>query len=224
MFETMAAQVLADHFYGHNFVPAQGDFRYPRLLSAGRRPHKTLDGHVCCLVYTDSQWRGFLQRIGNGDLFDADPRFAMLASRTAHIDALYGLVSDEIATRTTAQLQELLAGTDIPIFPMHTFETLIEDEHLHDIGFFREVQHPVLGMLRQTAVPSEWHGTPPAPTRPVPLLGEHTADVLREVGYDDNAIAKLMAARAAPQFPAAAATPKAAGSAISETSDTHASP
>jgi crotonobetainyl-CoA:carnitine CoA-transferase CaiB-like acyl-CoA transferase len=194
MFETMAAQVLGDHLYGHNFLPAQGDFGYPRLLSPGRRPHKTLDGHVCCLVYTDAQWRVFLQRIGKGGLFDSDPRFATLASRTTHIDALYGLVSDEIAMRTTAQLQELLADTDIPVFPMHTFETLIEDEHLHDIGFFREVQHPVLGMLRQTAVPSEWSGTPPAPTRPVPRLGEHTAEVLREVGYDDDAIARVVAA------------------------------
>ena len=193
MFETMAAQVLGDHLYGHNFVPAQAGFGYPRLLSPGRRPYKTLDGYVCCLVYTDIQWRAFLQRIGRDDLFDSDPRFASIASRTTHIDALYALVSDELSTRTTAQLQELLAGSDIPVFPMHTFETLLEDEHLRDIGFFREVHHPVLGTLRQTAVPSEWSDTPPKPTRPVPRLGEHTAEVLREAGFDDAAIERMVA-------------------------------
>lgn len=195
MFETMAAQVMGDHLYGHNFVPAQADFGYPRLLSPGRRPYKTLDGYVCCLVYTDMQWRDFLQRIGQGDLFESDPRFASIASRTTHINALYGMVSDELAKRTTAQWLELLSDTDIPVFPMHTFATLLEDPHLNDIGFFREVNHPVLGSIRQTAVPSEWSGTPPGPTRPVPRLGEHTAEVLREVGYDDLAIERLMVNR-----------------------------
>ncbi len=203
MFETMTAQVLGDHLYGHNFIPAQAGFGYPRLMSPGRRPYKTLDGYVCCLVYTDTQWRAFLQRVGRGELFESDPRFASIASRTAHIDDLYSLVSNELARHTTAHWQTLLSDTDIPVFPMHTFESLVQDAHLHDIGFFREVEHPVLGTIRQTAVPSEWSDTPPSPTRHVPGLGEHTAEVLREIGYDDQAIERLTAQ----QSPRSALTP-----------------
>lgn len=196
MFETMVPYVLGDHLYGQTFIPAQGDFGYPRLLSPERRPYKTRDGHVCCLIYTDMQWRAFLKAIGQPDLFDADPRFTNIAVRTKHIDALYGMVSDEIASRSTAELQALLDGTDIPVFPMHTFESLLKDPHLHDIGFFSEVEHPHVGTIRQMAVPSEWSGTPPGEATPAPRVGQHSREVLREAGYEDARIDSLVASGA----------------------------
>ena len=196
MFETMVPYVLGDHLYGQTFVPAQGDFGYPRLLSPERRPYKTRDGHVCCLIYTDVQWRAFLKAIGQPKLFDADPRFANISARTQHIDALYGMVSDEIASRTTVELQALLAGTDIPVFPMHTFESLLQDPHLDDIGFFSEVEHPHVGTIRQMAVPSEWSGTPPGEATPAPRVGQHSREVLRETGYDEARIDTLIASGA----------------------------
>lgn len=192
MFETMVPYVLGDHLYGQTFVPAQGGFGYPRLLAPERRPYATRDGHVCCLIYTDAQWRAFLGAIGQGALYDTDPRFADLATRTRHIDALYTMVSEALAERTTAECQALLAGTDIPVFPMHTFETLLDDPHLQDIGFFGEMDHPHVGRIRQMAVPSEWSGTPPAEPTPPPRVGEHSREVLREAGYDEARIDALI--------------------------------
>jgi crotonobetainyl-CoA:carnitine CoA-transferase CaiB-like acyl-CoA transferase len=196
MFETMVPQVLGDHLYGQTFVPAQGDFGYPRLLSPERRPYKTRDGYVCCLIYTDAHWRAFLDVIGQGALFDSDPRLADIATRTRNITALYGMVSEQIGQRTTAELEALLQGTDIPIFPMHTFDTLLTDPHLQDIGFFSEMEHPSVGRMRQTAVPSEWSGTPPGAATPPPRLGQHSREVLREAGYDDARIDVLVASGA----------------------------
>ncbi|QFZ82510.1 CoA transferase [Variovorax paradoxus] len=192
MFETMVPQVLGDHLYNQTFVPPQGDFGYPRLLSPERRPYPTRDGHVCCLIYTDPQWRAFLAAIGQPALFDSDPRFADIRARTRHIDALYAMVGEALATRTTAECQALLAGTDIPVFPMHTFDTLLTDAHLQDIGFFSEMDHPDVGRIRQMAVPSEWSGTPPGPATPPPRLGQHSREVLREAGYDDARIDALI--------------------------------
>ncbi len=193
MFETLVPQVLGDHLYGHTFVPPQGDFGYPRLLSPERRPYATRDGHVCCLIYTDAQWRAFLRAIGQPALFDSDPRFASLATRTRHITDLYALVAREIAQRSTAELQALL-GDDIPVFPMHTLDSLLHDEHLADIGFFREADHPHAGRIRQLAVPSEWSATPPPDPTPAPRVGEHGRAVLREIGYDDARIEALLRA------------------------------
>ena len=196
MFETMVPQVLGDHLYGQTFVPAQGDFGYPRLLSPERRPYKTLDGHVCCLIYTDVQWRAFLKAIGQPTLFGTDPRLANITVRTQNITALYGMVSDEIGKRSTAQMQDLLKDTDIPVFPMHTFDTLLDDPHLEDIGFFSQVEHPAVGTIRQMAVPSEWSDTPPGDARPAPRLGQHSRELLMEAGYDEDRITRLIAAGA----------------------------
>ncbi len=193
MFETLLPQVLGDHLYGQTFVPAQGGFGYPRLLSHERRPYATRDGHVCCLIYTDQQWRQFLNAIGQPEAFDTDPRLANIGTRTRHITELYQWVSDEIAQRSTAELQALLDGTDIPVFPMHTFESVLDDPHLQDIGFFNELQHPQVGTVRNTAVPSEWSGTPPGPATPAPRAGEHSRSVLREAGFDDTRIDALLA-------------------------------
>lgn len=194
MFETMVPYVMGDHLYGETFVPPQGGFGYPRLLSPERRPYRTLDGHVCCLIYHDHHWRTFLKVIGRPELYDSDPRFASITTRTAHITELYALVSDEMAKRTTEEWRTLLEEADIPVFPMHTFASLLDDPHLDDIGFFRETEHPAVGRIREMAVPSEWHGTPPVRRRHAPALGEHSREILREAGYDDAAIDALVAA------------------------------
>jgi crotonobetainyl-CoA:carnitine CoA-transferase CaiB-like acyl-CoA transferase len=187
---------MGDHLYGETFVPAKGGFGYPRLLSPERRPYRTSDGHVCCPIYHDHHWRAFLKVIGKPGLYDTDPRFADITTRTAHITELYGMVSDELARRTTEEWRVLLKEVDIPVFPMHTFASLLDDPHLNDIGFFSVSEHPTVGRIREMAVPSEWHGTPPAQRRHAPALGEHSREVLREAGYNDADIDSLMASGA----------------------------
>ena len=76
---------------------------------------------------------------------------------------------------------------------MHTFTSVLDDPHLQDIGFFNELQHPQVGTVRNTAVPSEWSGTPPGPATPAPRAGEHSRSVLREAGYDEARIDALIA-------------------------------
>jgi crotonobetainyl-CoA:carnitine CoA-transferase CaiB-like acyl-CoA transferase len=104
------------------------------------------------------------------------------------------MVSDEMRKRTTAEWAELLREADIPVFPMHTFESLMDDQHLRDIGFFGEADHPVAGRIRTMAVPSEWSGTVPRHVGLAPELGEHSAEILAEVGYAADAIARMMEA------------------------------
>ena len=197
MFETMLSQVLGDHLYGETFVPARGSLGYPRLLSKERRPYATRDGHICCTVYTDANWKSFLRLIGRPELFDSDPRFASIAARTIAVDELYAMVAEVLRERTTAEWVEALRAADIPCFPMHTVESVLHDPHLGDIGFFQEMNHPGLGRIRQMKGPSEWSEGGPAFRRPAPELGADTLDVLKEAGLEPAEIDQLIDSGAA---------------------------
>lgn len=192
MFETMVPYVLGDHLYGEKFLPAKGDFGYPRLLSKARKPFRTKDAYVCCVIYQDHHWKAFLEILGMGEMFETDPRLKSITSRTNHADELNAFVERHLATKSTAEWRELLKVADVPVFPVHTFESLLEDEHLRDIGFFREEDVPIVGKIRETAVPSEWHGTPPDAYRPPPLLGQHSGELLEELGYTPAEVRRLV--------------------------------
>jgi crotonobetainyl-CoA:carnitine CoA-transferase CaiB-like acyl-CoA transferase len=194
MFETMVQYVLSDHLAGETFLPAQGPSGYPRLLVKERRPYQTLDGYLCVLIYNDRQWESFLALIGHADWFTQDPRFASIGVRTQHINDLYRLVGQAMATRTTQDWISLLDDADIPCMPLHDIDSLTRDPHLEAVGMIRQVVHPSEGAMRQIGVPVRLSGTPVLDEqRPAPRLGQHSEEVLREAGFSAGDIESLRA-------------------------------
>ncbi len=192
MFETMAQFVLSEHMQGQTFDPPTSPAGYPRTLSPTRRPYATQDGFLAVLPYNDGQWRRFFQAVGKGHLLDSDPRFADIAARTANIDSLYEMIGEELKARTTDAWIELLQQNDIPCMRPHTLESLMEDPHLADAGFFIWEDHPTEGRIRTMREPSTWSETKPPAGRFAPRLGQHTRDVLAESGLDAAAIQDLV--------------------------------
>lgn len=197
MFETMVAFVLGDHLGGLTFEPPLDEGGYARQLSPERRPYRTRDGYICALVYNDKQWTGFLQGIGRASLSQEDARFASFASRARHIDYVYGWLSKVFEQRTTQEWFELLEAADVPFMPMHDLHSILSDPHLQATGFFETLQHPSEGTIRSMRLAPRWQTARPAPPRPAPRLGEHTVQVLREVGFSDAEIERMLASRAA---------------------------
>lgn len=194
MFETMVQYVLSDHLAGETFVPAQGPSGYPRLLVKERRPYQTMDGYLCVLIYNDRQWASFLALIGHADWFTQDPRFGSIGVRTQHINELYGLVGQAMATRTTQAWMALLDGADIPCMPLHDIDSLTQDPHLEAVGMIRQVTHPTEGEMRQIGVPVRLSGTPVlAEQKPAPQLGQHSEEILRQAGFSAEVIESLRA-------------------------------
>ena len=196
MFETMAQFVLSEHMQGSTFDPPTSPPGYPRTLSQHRRPYPTKDGFIAVLPYNDGQWRRFFEAIGKAQLFESDPRFRDIASRTANIDALYAMIGEELKSRTTDEWLELLQQNDIPCIRPNTLESLLEDSHLSDVGFFQFQDHPSEGRIRTMREPSTWSATPPPAGRFAPRLGQHTREILAEAGYNAFEIDALIAERA----------------------------
>ncbi len=193
MFETMAQFVLGDHMGGALFEPTVGSAGYARLLSSDRRPYRTSDGYICAMVYSDRNWREFFKAIGKPELFESDSRFANISTRTKHIDELYAMVSEALATRTTKECADLFEASDIPFSPLNTMESLLTDPHLQAVGFFQNVTHPSEGVLKMPSIPARFSESPAALNKPAPRLGEHSREILLALGYDDHGVDALIA-------------------------------
>jgi crotonobetainyl-CoA:carnitine CoA-transferase CaiB-like acyl-CoA transferase len=190
MFEHLLQIVLGEHLGGHTFEPQLGEAGYARMLAPDRRPYRTRDGYVCALIYNDKQWRAFFSVIRQPEKM-AEPEFATQEARSRNYGRAYAFVAAEMEKRTTAEWIEALERADIPVQRMNTLEDVLADPHLAATGYFRTVEHPSEGRLRSMAVPSEWSESPPGYRRHAPQLGEHTAEVLREVGLAPEKIAEL---------------------------------
>lgn len=193
MFETMVNFVMAEHLWGNAFEPPLAPPGYVRLMSQHRRPYRTKDGYIAMLPYMDAHWETFCRVVGRPDLLE-DPRFRTMADRTKNIDDTYAETGRIMATRTTQEWLELFEPTSVPVNKVNTLEDLVVDPHLVATGFWKVVEHPTEGQVRQPGFPVNFSATPASvDRRHAPRLGEHTRELLREVGWDDARIDALVA-------------------------------
>lgn len=189
MLETMLSFNLIEHLWTGAFGD-EGSLGYGRALSPYRRPYATSDGFICLLAINDAQWKRLFGALGRPELAD-DPRFTGLSARTQNIDALYSIVAEELAARTTAQWRKRLDAIDIPNGAMNRLQDLPTDPYLRETGFFRTYEHPSEGTIVTTAIPLRFSATPASMRLPPPRLGEHSREVLSAIGCAPGEIEAL---------------------------------
>ena len=185
MFETSAEFAYLEHLLGFVFEPPIGRPGYSRVVSPRRKPFRTKDGYMCILPYSDQNWRDFFDFIDRAEL-KSDRRFFPLADRAAHLESLYELIEAEAPKRSTAEWVEFCDEVSIPCMPVLSLEQLPDDPHMKAVGMFGRDEHPSEGPYKVIRAPVSFSSSPFRIRRHAPRLGEHTREILEEIGMADS--------------------------------------
>jgi crotonobetainyl-CoA:carnitine CoA-transferase CaiB-like acyl-CoA transferase len=171
--------------------------RLPRSSHPSAVPvqlYRTRDGWIFVMCMTEKFWRALLGVLGREDLAD-DSRFADATARRAHRDALTGALDAEFERDTTQHWLDRLQGL-LPAAPVYDLAQALDNPFAAAIGMVRTLPHPARPDFRVLANPIKFDGER-LPSRPAPMLGEHTVEVLHGAGFTAQEIESLRAAGAA---------------------------
>jgi crotonobetainyl-CoA:carnitine CoA-transferase CaiB-like acyl-CoA transferase len=192
MLDTMTAFMLVEHGAAAVPRPTLGAAGYPRILTPFRRPWPTKDGWMMVLPYTKEHYDSIFAASGRTDLL-GDERYSTGRKRIANAGFLYDEVGRMLANKTTAEWVAFFRQHDVPAAEVGVLEDLIES--------LPDAEHPHAGRYKLIPPPVRFAGAPQSVRRPAPLIGEHTEEVLAEVGYDAEDIASLRSSGALVKIP-----------------------
>lgn len=159
-------------------------------LGALYRLYETQDGWLQLAAVRDHHWKALCAAVGHPSLVD-DPRFSQEADRAEHRAELTAILAEVFMRDLATNWRRLLRAAGVPAeISVDTWdgETILFDEDLVRRGLVAEYEHPLLGRVRQFGNLISFSDTTCRPERAAPMLGQHTREILVELGYDDPAI------------------------------------
>jgi crotonobetainyl-CoA:carnitine CoA-transferase CaiB-like acyl-CoA transferase len=180
----------AAHYLQSRVRPRRLGNRNPNLTPAEAYP--TADGYLTVVLMNPDQWDRFCRVLGD-EVLRCEPRFATNAERLTHYDELRARVEAALAGATTAEWVVRFEAAAIAAGPIYEFDEVFEDPQVRHLGLVTEVEQPGFGPVRMLDFPFGASATPAKVQRPAPRLGEHTAEVLGELGLPRGEIERLAA-------------------------------
>ncbi len=161
------------------------------ILTAPYQAFRTADGWINIGGANQANWERIAEVLGHPEWRD-DPRFATNSARMANLPALVEQMNAVLVTRSQAQWVEAFDAAGVPVGPVHSVGEALSHPQTLARGMVVDLEHPKAGATKALGCPIHFSATPTAITRPSPMLGEHTRELLREHGYDDAAIDALV--------------------------------
>lgn len=181
----------AAHYFDSGKRPIRVGNRNPNLTPA--EAFRTKDGWVQVVIMNPDQYGRFCRVLGDETLA-TDPKFATNDSRLAHHEEFKARVEAALAAATAAEWVTRFEAAQVAAGPIYEFDEVFEDPQVKHLGLVAEVDQPGYGKAKMLAFPVRASATPARIRRPAPLLGEHTAEVLGELGLPKAEIERLAAA------------------------------
>ena len=182
---------IAYTFWESMMYFATGDIPGPKgsthRLTAPYQPFETADGYVNVGAANQANWERLCAAIGRDELI-SDPKFVQPKDRMNNLDELAETLGETFRRETSAHWLEKLERAGVPVGPIYDLKEVYEDPQVRARDMFVETEHPVAGRVGNIGIPIKLSETPGSFRRPAPTLGQHTSEVLRQIGCTDDEI------------------------------------
>lgn len=187
---TWLSYVAANYFATGQRPPRLGNL-HPTIVPY--QPFRAADKHFIVAVGSERLWQRFCQVLGLEDSLMNDPRFATNSDRLAHREQLISLLQPIFLREDAGHWLQLLEDAGIPAGPINDVDEALHDPQLLARQMIVELEHPASGLVKSLAFPVHLSETPTSYRLPPPRLGEHSEQILLELGYSQDEVARLSA-------------------------------